>query len=269
MLVIEIGLVIFLFVVGILAGLLGSLIGTGGCALMLPILFFIIYKGDINHLPIAVGTTLVAVIFTTISGAYGHLRIGNVHKKTALWLGIGGTIGVIVGSLIFSFLVLYNYLLTLELILGLIFLWPAIRMIKEGVFSPPPMREGDEIGGENWKKAVFGFFVGIATGIAGLGGGYALVPGMIYLFGGPVYITMGTSLAAMIPLAFIGGLLKILGNYVNLVFAVSLGIGTSLGAQIGPRIIKKIKPNILKAIFGIVFLYVSLKYILLYFGINI
>ncbi|HIH61260.1 MAG TPA: hypothetical protein HA298_01025 [Methanobacteriales archaeon] len=67
----------------------------------------------------------------------------------------------------------------------------------------------------------------MATGIAGLGGGYALVPGMIYLFGAPVYITMGTSLAAMIPLALIGGLLKILGSYVNIVFAVSVGIGTS------------------------------------------
>ncbi|MGD9627271.1 MAG: hypothetical protein AB7U40_06780 [Methanobacteriales archaeon] len=63
--------------------------------------------------------------------------------------------------------------------------------------------------------------------MAGLGGGYALVPGMIYLFGAPVYITMGTSLAAMIPLALIGGLLKILGSYVNIVFAVSVGIGTS------------------------------------------
>jgi len=266
---IETGLIIFLFAIGILAGLLGSLIGTGGCALMLPILFFGIYSGDINLLPIAIGTTLVAVIFTTISGAYGHLRIRNIHKQTAFWLGAGGTAGVIVGSIIFSFLVLYNYLLTLDLLLGLVFLWPAIRMIKEGVFSPPPMKEGDQIGGENWKKVVFGFFVGIATGIAGLGGGYALVPGIIYLFGGPVYITMGTSLAAMIPLATVGGLLKIWGNYVNIGFAVSLGIGTALGAQIGPRIIKKIKPNILKTIFGIVFLYVSLKYILLYFGIYI
>ncbi|MDI3484401.1 MAG: uncharacterized protein PWQ74_988 [Methanobacteriaceae archaeon] len=265
----TIELIIFLFIVGILAGLLGSLIGTGGCALMLPILFFIVYKGDVNQLPIAIGTTLVAVIFTTTSGAYGHLRIRNVHKQTALWLGIGGTIGVILGSIIFSLLILYNYLVTFELILGLIFLWPAIRMIKEGVFSPPPMREGDQIGGEKWKKGVFGFLVGIAAGIAGLGGGYALVPGLIYLFEGPVYITMGTSLAAMIPLAVIGGLLKILGNYVNIPFAVSLGIGTSLGAQIGPRIIKKIKPNILKTIFGIVFFYISLKYILLYFGIHI
>lgn len=266
---IEFGLIIFLFAIGIFAGLLGSLIGTGGCALMLPILFFGIYGGDINRLPIAIGTTLVAVIFTTVSGAYGHLRIGNVHKKTALWLGVGGTVGVIVGSLIFSYLVMYNYLSTLEFLLGLVFLWPAIRMIKEGLFSPMPMNEGDQIEGENWKKVVFGFLVGITTGIAGLGGGYALVPGMIYLFGAPVYITMGTSLAAMIPLATVGGLIKIWGNYVNIVFAITLGIGTAMGAQIGPKIIKKIKPSMLKTVFGIVFLYVSLKYILLYFGIYI
>ncbi|HIH61259.1 MAG TPA: sulfite exporter TauE/SafE family protein [Methanobacteriales archaeon] len=107
-------------------------------------------------MPIAIGTTLVAVIFTTISGAYGHLRIGNVHKGTALWLGIDGTIGVIVGSLIFSFLVFYNYLLILELILGLVFLWPAIRMIKEGIFSPPPMKEGDQIGGKVGKRPYLG-----------------------------------------------------------------------------------------------------------------
>lgn len=56
----------------------------------------------------------------------------------------------------------------------------------------------------------------IATGIADLGGGYALVPGLIYPFGALVYITMGSSLATMIPLAVVGGVIKLVQGFVDL-----------------------------------------------------
>jgi uncharacterized membrane protein YfcA len=63
-------------------------------------------------------------------------------------------------------------------------------MVYEGVTQRAlPVREGNVIQGSGWGMGVFGFIVGVATGVAGLGGGYALVPGLIYLFGAPVYIT--------------------------------------------------------------------------------
>jgi len=253
-----------LVVVGFIAGLLGGLIGTGGCSVMLPIIHF--WMG--YPAAIAVGTTLFAVIFTALSGGYGHLVQRNVDARAFLWLGGSGIVGVLLGSWLFT--LLSGQAKLLGLILGLIFLWPALRMIYEGVIQRGmPKREGASIGGSGWGMAVFGFTVGIATGVAGLGGGYALVPGLIYLFGAPVYITMGTSLATMIPLAAVGGGIKLVQGFVDLATGLLLAAGTIVGAQVGAAIIKRFKPATLKLIFGLYFLYVSIKFVTAFFGIQI
>jgi uncharacterized membrane protein YfcA len=253
-----------LLLVGFLAGVLGGLIGTGGCSVMLPVIhFWMGYPASI-----AVGTTLFAVIFTAISGGYGHLVRRNLDVRAVAWLGGVGILGVILGSWLFTFLAAHAQLL--GLILGLIFLWPAIRMIWEGITQRKmPQREGTTIPGPVWGWALFGFIVGIATGIAGLGGGYALVPGLIYLFGAPVYVTMGSSLATMIPLAVVGGGIKLAQGFVDLGAGLILAAGTVIGAQVGAAIIKRFKPTTLKLIFGLYFLYVAVKFITAYFGIMI
>lgn len=253
-----------LVVVGFLAGLLGGLIGTGGCSVMLPIIhFWMGYPASI-----AVGTTLFAVIFTAVSGAYGHLVRRNVDKRAFLWLGGAGILGVLLGSWLFTLISEQSKLL--GLILGIIFLWPAIRMTYEGLTQRAmPKREGAAIPGSGTGMGVFGFIIGIATGVAGLGGGYALVPGLIYLFNAPVYITMGTSLATMIPLAVVGGGIKLAQGFVDLGTGLLLAAGTIIGAQVGAAIIKRFKPATLKLIFGVYFLYVTIKFITAFFGIQI
>lgn len=258
------GRALFLLAVGFLAGLLGGLIGTGGCSVMLPILhFWMGYPASV-----AVGTTLFAVIFTATSGGYAHLARGNLDKRAVSWLGGAGILGVILGSWIFTFLA--DQAKLLGLILGLIFLWPAIRMIWEGITQARlPQREGKAISGPAWGFSLFGFSVGLATGIAGLGGGYSLVPGLIYLFGAPVYITMGSSLATMIPLAVVGGGIKLFQGYVDLSAGLLLAAGTIIGAQIGAATIKRFKPTTLKLLFGVYFLYVAVKFIGAFAGINI
>lgn len=254
---------VLLLVVGFIAGVLGGLIGTGGCSIMLPAIHF--WMG--YSAPIAIGTTIFAVIFTATSGGYGHLVRGNLDKRAVTWIGGAGILGVILGSWLFTFLV--DHIELLELILGLAFLLPAIRMIWEGFGRAKPRHEGDVIPGKNSGWAVFGFLIGILTGVVGLGGGYALVPGLIYLFGAPVYITMGSSLAVMIPLAAVAGSIKLYEGYVALTTALILGAGTIVGAQLGAAVIKRFKPNTLKLIFGIYFLYVSAKFISAYFGVVI
>jgi uncharacterized protein len=256
----EIGLV----TVGFLAGVLGGLIGTGGCSVMLPIIhFWMDYPAAV-----AVGTTLFAVIFTAISGGYGHLVRRNLDKRVVAWLGGSGILGVVFGSWLFTFLADRSSLL--GLILGLVFLWPALRMIWEGVTQAKlPQREGNKIPSSSWGLSIFGFIVGIATGVAGLGGGYALVPGLIYLFGAPVYVTMGTSLATMMPLALVGGGIKLFQGYVDLGAGLFLAAGTVIGAQVGAAIIKRFKPATLKLLFGIYFLYVAIKFVTSFFGVYI
>lgn len=253
-----------LLLIGLAAGVLGGIIGTGGCSVMLPAIhFWMGYPASV-----AVGTTLFAVIFTALSGGYGHLIRRNLDVRATLWLGGAGIIGVAFGSWLFT--VLTDEAALLGLILGVAFLWPALRMSWEGTgLSPTPVREGDSIPTRRAGFAAFGGGVGVLTGVAGLGGGYALVPGLIYLFGAPVYITMGTSLATMIPLALVGGGIKLAQGYVAVGAGLLLAIGTVVGAQFGAAVIKRFKPNTLKLVFGLYFLYVAIKFITAYFGVKI
>ncbi|MEM2142840.1 MAG: sulfite exporter TauE/SafE family protein [Candidatus Thorarchaeota archaeon] len=256
--------VLILIAVGTMAGILGGLIGTGGCSIMLPILhFWLGYPA-----PVAIGTTLFAVIFTATSGGHGHLIRGNIDRSAAMWLGGFGLIGILIGSWLFT--ILASQVALLGLILGMAFILPALRMIWEG--SRPaeqPQKVGEMIQGSRYRMGVFGIIIGVLTGIVGLGGGYALVPGLIYLFGAPVYLTMGTSLLTMIPLALVGGTIKLAQGFVALVAAVTMGAGSTVGARFAASIIRRFKPTQLKLLFGIYFLYVSLKFILGYFGIMI
>jgi len=108
---------------------------------------------------------------------------------------------------------------------------------------------------------MIGFLVSIITGIVGLGGGYALVPSFIYLLNSPIKIAVGTSLASFISMAIVSGLFKLYQGVVDVMAAICLGIGTIIGAQIGARLTKIVPAWLIKSLFGLVFLYISLKFV--------
>ncbi|MCL7401139.1 MAG: sulfite exporter TauE/SafE family protein [Thaumarchaeota archaeon] len=260
----DILVILSLIIFGLLAGILGGFLGTGGCVIMLPALYFL-YN---YSLPIAIGTTITAVIITATSGSIAHIRIKNVDYRTTAIVASSGGLGSVVGSLIFQYLT--NELPILKMVLGLAFLYVSIRMIYEGLLRGKRIEKtGNFVPGKALTKALIGFGIGILTGIIGLGGGYALVPSFIYLLESPVKIAVGTSLTSFISMAVISGGFKIIQGIVDVVAALSLGAGTAVGAQIGARLVPKVPAWLIKLIFGIVFLYVSLKFILDVFGIRI
>lgn len=256
------------FIVGFLAGLIGGLLGTGGCALIMPMIRFVFHFQP----AIAVGTTLTAVVFTATSGAIQHLKMKNVDKKTAVFTGFAGMLGVVIGSFVFNHIKHYGNLL--DLIIGIAFIVVAVRMIYEGIFAKSQKKEqekimGNYISGTYIKKIVLGFTIGLLTGIVGLGGGYALVPSYIYFFKAPIKLAVGTSMATFFWIALVGAFFKFFQGVVNVPVAVNLGFGAIFGAIYGAKLMAKFNPNILKTMFGLLFFYVSLKYILVYFKIFI
>ncbi|RPI74806.1 MAG: sulfite exporter TauE/SafE family protein [Desulfobacteraceae bacterium] len=251
-------------VTGFLAGIVGGLLGTGGCALIMPVIRF----GFHFDPAIAVGTTLTAVVFTAASGAYQHLKMKNVDKETALLTGYSGILGVIIGSIVFGYI--KNYGDVIDLIIGIAFIIVSVRMLYEGLFlKGQAAAPSSEIPGKPLSKTVLGSVIGTLTGIIGLGGGYALVPSYIYFLKSPVKLAIGTSMAAFVWMALVGAFFKFFQGVVNIPVAITLGVGALIGAIYGAKLVAKFKPNVLKALFGILFLYVSLKYILIYFGVHI
>jgi len=252
------------FATGLVAGVIGGLLGTGGCALMMPVIRF----GFHFDPALAVGTTLTAVVFTAASGAIQHWRMQNVDTDTALLTGYSGILGVIIGSVIFGYLKPYGELI--DLIIGLAFIVVSLRMLYEGLLVKGPLTAtGPQIPGKPLSKTVLGSGIGTLTGIIGLGGGYALVPSYIYFLKAPVKLAISTSMAAFVWMALVGAIFKFYQQVVDIPAAAALGMGALIGAIIGAKLVAKIKPNVLKALFGLLFLYVSLKYILIYFEIHI
>ena len=92
---------------------------------------------------------------------------------------------------------------------------------------------------------------------------------LVYLFRAPVYLTTGTSLAAMIPLAVVGGGIKRAQGYVELGAGALLAAGTVADAQVGAAVIKRFRPATLKLVFGLYFLYVAVKFITAFFNLAI
>ncbi|MBN1471032.1 MAG: sulfite exporter TauE/SafE family protein [Syntrophaceae bacterium] len=256
---------IFYLITGLLAGVVGGLLGTGGCALIMPVIRF----GFHFDPAIAVGTTLTAVVFTAGSGAIQHVRMKNVDKTTAIQVGISGVMGVIIGSIIFGYIKDYGDVI--DLIIGIAFIIVSVRMLYEGLLgkTPPPPPAGTTMPGTVGSKSFLGVSIGTLTGIIGLGGGYALVPSFLYFLRAPMKLAIGTSMAAFVWMALVGAAFKIYQGVVNIPVAITLGVGALIGAIYGAKLVAKFKPNVLKALFGFLFLYVSLKYILIYFGIYI
>jgi uncharacterized membrane protein YfcA len=256
--------IVLLLFIGFSAGLFGSLIGIGGGTIVLPIIHF--WMG--YPLPIAIGTTLFSTIFTAISGGYGHFIRQNLDLKATLLIGGAGILGVILGSWLFTFLA--TQVTLLRFFLGWAFILPAIYMILEVIKSEKkPSKETKTIPGTRWGWGILGIFMGLSTGLFGLAGGYILVPSLIYLFGAPVYITIGTSLGAIIPLAFIGGGIKLVQGFVDINTGLLLSASAIIGAQVGSATIKRFRTSTLKLIFGVYFLYFSIKLIASYFSIMI
>ncbi len=254
-----------MFLFGLLAGVVGGLLGIGGCSIMLPALYFLFNY----ELPAAIGTTITAVIITAVSGSIAHIKMRNVDYGTAAVITISGGIGALAGSIAFEYLV--ERASVLNVVIGLAFVYTSLRMIYEGArrISPASTIPEKRVPGSNAQKGILGFLIGILTGVVGLGGGYALVPSFIYLLKSPVKIAVGTSLASFIAMSVISAGFKLVAGHVDLYAAVLLGLGTAIGAQGGAKLVPKTPSWVIKLLFGLIFLYVSLRFILKGFGILI
>lgn len=255
----------YLILTGILAGILGALLGVGGGIIMLPATHFLLEFNTVQ----AVGTTLFAVMFTAASGALGHLKKGNVNLKYAVLVGGGGLLGVLMGSYIFKDYLSSN-IRTLEIMLGVLFLIMAFKMGIES-FRELKNRGQYKINLESnssktprGKLVLLGLFTGTLTGILGLGGGFIMVPAMMWFCRVKTYEAVGTTLLAMLPIAALGGILKLQQGFVDLSVGLLLGMGTIIGAVLGVYVSRMIKPVMIKVMFAFIFTYLALNYLFIF-----
>ena len=263
---------------GGIVGILSGMFGVGGGFLMTPLLFFI-------GIPpaVAVATEANQIVASSFSGVLAHLKRKTVDLRMGTVLLIGGLVGAALGVVVFNYLkaqgqvdllVKLCYVVFLGIIGGLMFFESlrAIRNTKSG--KPPARKKHNWIHGLPFKMRfrvsglyisvipplLVGVSVGILAAIMGVGGGFIMVPAMIYLLGMPTKVVVGTSLFQIIFVTGFTTLLHATTNFtVDVVLAVLLLVGGVIGAQIGTRIGVKLKAEQLRILLAIMVLAVCAK----------
>lgn len=279
----EVSVNIFLLLgLGGIVGVLSGMFGVGGGFLMTPLLFLI-------GIPpaVAVATGATQIVASSVSGVLAHLRRKTVDLRMGTVLLIGGVIGAALGVQIFAalraigqvdLLVRLSYVIFLGVIGMLMFIESLNAIRKSRKPGAKPVRKQ-----HTWVHAlpfrmkfrtsqlyisvipplVVGALVGILSAIMGVGGGFIVVPAMIYILGMPTKVVVGTSLFQIIFVTGATTLLHATMNFtVDVALAVLLLIGGVIGAQIGARIGVRLKAEQLRILLALMVLAVCAKVLL-------
>jgi uncharacterized membrane protein YfcA len=264
---------------GGLVGVLSGMFGVGGGFLMTPLLFFI-------GIPpaVAVATEANQIVASSFSGLLAHLKRKTVDLRMGVVLLVGGLVGAALGVQVFTalreigqvdLLVKLCYVVFLGIIGGLMFIesLQAIRRSKQPQRAPKrrqrtwihalPLKMKFRTSGlyiSAIPPVLVGMLVGILAAIMGVGGGFIMVPAMIYILGMPTKVVVGTSLFQIIFVTGFTTLLHATTNFtVDMALAVLLLIGGVVGAQIGTRIGVKLKAEQLRILLALIVLAVCAK----------
>jgi uncharacterized protein len=266
---------------GLAVGLLSGLFGVGGGFLMTPLLIMFGIPSTV-----AAATDSNQIVAASTSGTYAHWKVGNVDFKMGLYLLAGGFVGGLLGVQGIKilkamgnadFVIKMTYVLMLGIVGSYMFFESLQSIKKQKTADAKPAKES---GFTKFLKAlplqtrfeksgvthsalvpiIFGAFVGILAAVMGVGGGFLMVPVMVYILRMPMHVVVGTSLFQILFNCIEVTFLQATTNHtVDFILAVLLLIGSTVGAQIGTVFGRKLKGDQLKIILAVIVLLVTVK----------
>ena len=269
----------FIVALGLLVGVLSGMFGVGGGFLTTPLLIF-------YGIPptIAVASATTQITGSSVSGAIVHWRRGGVDLKMAGVMVFGGLFGSLAGAALFRVLQASGQI---DLVIGSLYVvllsWIGGLMLKDAVIAlgylPPP--KAAERPRHNrlvaslplrWRfyssglyisplaPLALGFIAGLLTLLLGVGGGFILVPAMIYLLGMATRVVIGTSLVMILAVSAATTMVHALTTQaVDIVLAALLLLGGVVGAQYGALLTTRIKPDLLRLALAVIILSVAVR----------
>ena len=273
--------ILLIIFIGMLVGGLSGLFGVGGGFLMTPLLIFL-------GIPpaVAVGTEAPHVLASSISGAIAHWRRRNVDIKMGFILLLGGIAGSTVGVNIFKILIGFGQV---DLIIQLLFIFflglvgfsmlfesarTTIKKYRTTSTIRTKLHQHSWLHGLPFKMRfhrsklyistipplLIGFVVGILSAMMGVGGGFIMIPAMVYILGMSTNVVVGTSLFQII---FVTANSTFFQSYLNqtvdIVLASLMILGGVIGAQVGARLGSTFKSEYLRGVLAILVLAVCIK----------
>lgn len=279
--------ILLIFGLGGFVGLLSGIFGVGGGFLMTPLLMMFGIPPTV-----AAASDSNQIVGASTSGTLAHMRLGNVDIPMGLMLLIGGIAGGTVGVQVIKllramgnadFLIAITYVIMLGGVGGYMF-WESLEGLKKSKkeSAAPPVET--EVKEEPSKKSFlqklpfqynftksgchisvllplgFGVLVGILAAIMGVGGGFIMVPVMVYLLRMPMHVVVGTSLFQILFTCVNVTVMQSWSNHtVDFVLAVLLLLGSTIGAQVGTKVSKRLNADQLKIMLASLVLLVCVK----------
>ena len=272
--------IIMILAMGLVVGFLSGMFGVGGGFLMTPLLIFL-------GIPpaVAVGTQSTQVVASSVTGALAHWRNASIDFKMGGILLVGGVAGSISGIFLFKALTRMGqidlvislvYVLFLSVI-GAMMMVESVRAIRAARGGAVPARRGSHhswIHGLPFKMRfrrsklyisvippiLVGYSVGTLSAIMGVGGGFIMIPAMIYLLRMPTNVVIGTSFFQIVFVTALTGVLHAVENFaVDIVLGFLLVIGGVIGAQYGVRAAEKLPAEQLRAALAAILLFIGLR----------
>ncbi len=269
---------------GMGVGILSGMFGVGGGFLTTPMLIF-------YGIPptVAAASASTQVTGASVSGVLAYTGRGGVDYRMGLVLVVGGVIGTGFGALIFELLTVLGQIDTIINILYVAMLggiggtmakesWQAVQASRTGVPLPPKKRRHHPLVAVlplRWRfyrsglyisplaPLILGFITGILTMLLGVGGGFIMVPAMLYILGMGAQVVVGTSLFQILFVTIAATMMhSVTTRAVDIVLSVLLLIGSVTGAQLGARFANRLRPEYLRLALATIVLLVALRMVL-------
>ena len=272
---------ILVLALGGMVGLLSGIFGVGGGFLMTPLLIMIGIPPTV-----AAASDSNQIVGASTSGTLAHYRLGNVDFKIGVLLLIGGVVGGMIGVQIIKilrhmgnadFLIQITYVIMLGFVGSYMFFESLQKLKSSEDEARSPKKESQYalfIKSLPWQTRfeksgielsilmplALGVFVGILAAVMGVGGGFILVPVMVYLLRMPMHVVVGTSLFQILFTCMSVTIMQARTNHtVDFMLALILLIGSTIGAQFGAKISRRLNADQLKIILASIVLLVMAK----------
>jgi len=264
---------ILLPVIAFFIGIVAAMLGIGGGVFMVPTL--VLFPWYALSPAVASGTSLAAIIFTSVSSTYRYMK----QKRIDHLLGLALASTTIPGAFLGSYLKSLIETRLLGLIFAFFLIFVAARMFigKRNIEERNTARKArrgkirrliDNQGNiftysvNIWVIPFLGLTAGFFSGLLGIGGGAVLVPAMNLGIGVPIHLSAATSMFIMIFTSIAGTLTNLWLNQIRFDYAVLLALGIIFGAQLGAHYAAKVSARNLRRMFGVVLLMASIRMIL-------
>jgi len=273
--------ILVIILLGGSVGMLSGMFGVGGGFLTTPLLIF-------YGIPpmVAAASASTQVTGASVSGVFAHMRRGGVDFHMGAVLVAGGFLGTIFGAALFELLEAWGQIDTVINILYTILLgsigtmmareaWASVSATRSGQPLPARKRRHHPLVANlpwRWRfyrsglyisplaPLILGFVTGILTMLLGVGGGFIMVPAMLYILGMSANVVVGTSLFQILFVTMSSTMVHSLTTKaVDIVLAVFLLIGSVTGAQIGARLAQRMRPDYLRLFLAAIVLIVALR----------